>query len=259
MTITADQHGLWHWSHGSIGAVFSSAVGDYGVSTGPYAACNVGLHGQDDPGHVLANRRSIMRLGEIPATRVVQARQVHGASVARTDRDTDKLVDWTLGVAPEIDADAIVVSGESTAAAILVADCMPVVLAGRRSVAVVHAGWRSLAGGVLEAAAAELVVAGDVLVAAVIGPALGVCCFEVGPEVALEFPEDVLDHDRGERPFLNARLSAHRRIGALGCPLVEHIDICTKCHLECFSHRRENGITGRQAVIAWYGPQRPLG
>jgi len=117
MTITADQHGLWHWSHGSIGAVFSSAVGDYGVSTGPYAACNVGLHGQDDPGHVLANRRSIMRLGEIPATRVVQARQVHGASVARTDRDTDKLVDWTLGVAPEIDADAIVVSGESTAAA----------------------------------------------------------------------------------------------------------------------------------------------
>ncbi|MBC7645086.1 MAG: laccase domain-containing protein, partial [Thermoleophilia bacterium] len=155
MTTGPDEHGLWHWSHGDIGAVFSGAAGDYGVSTGPYATCNVGLHRDDDVARVVQNRRSITRLGQVPAGRVVQARQVHGTTVARTDRDGGQLVDWTLGQTPSIDADAIVITDETIAAAILVADCMPVVVAGRHSAAVVHAGWRSLVGGVLEAAAAE--------------------------------------------------------------------------------------------------------
>ncbi|MBC7644274.1 MAG: laccase domain-containing protein, partial [Thermoleophilia bacterium] len=71
------------------------------------------------------------------------------------------------------------------------------------------------------------------------------------------FPDEVLDNARGDRPFLDARLDAHRRLGAVGCSLVEHIDICTKCSMEHFSHRREIGVTGRQAVISWYAPEHP--
>ena len=111
--------------------------------------------------------------------------------------------------------------------------------------AVVHAGWRGILGGVLEAAVAAL---GGRPVAA-LGPAIGACCYEVGDEVAApyreRFGEEVM---RGRN--LDLRRAAQLSLGRAGCETVDSIDLCTSCNPDLFfSHRRDGARTGRQGVI----------
>ena len=127
----------------------------------------------------------------------------------------------------------------------LVADCLPVALAGDGRVAMLHCGWRGLAGGIIERAVALF----DGPVAAAVGPGIGRCCYEVGDEVLAAFA-DVEGAADGRMLDLRAVAAAH--LEAAGVEVVEHVDMCTACRPDLFfSHRRDAGVTGRQAGIVW--------
>jgi hypothetical protein len=127
----------------------------------------------------------------------------------------------------------------------LAADCLPIALAranGRPALAVLHAGWRGLLAGIAQAGVGAL---GEGPVAAIVGPGIGPCCYEVGPEVSAQFDDDLTSGRR-----LDLWTAAERVLLAGGCVSVERMDLCTACNPErFFSHRRDRGVTGRQGVI----------
>ncbi len=151
---------------------------------------------------------------------------------------------------PGIDKQA---DGQATAlrlvgATVLTADCLPVALGGQGAVAMVHAGWRGLAAGVLEEgvrAAREL--GAFTPTHAVIGPGAGVCCYEVGPEVH----EALGGGARSHGGHIDLHAIARERLLAAGVREVIDLGICTICDERFFSHRREGERAGRQAAIAW--------
>src|SRR5205085_10765009 len=113
---------------------------------------------------------------------------------------------------------------------------------GRRALAVLHAGWRGLAEGVV-AAGVEAIADGET--AAIVGPAIGPCCYEVGDEVAALFDEDLV-RDRK----LDLWTAAERALRAAGVGRVERVDLCTRCNPDLFfSHRRSGHARGVQGVI----------
>jgi copper oxidase (laccase) domain-containing protein len=127
----------------------------------------------------------------------------------------------------------------------LAADCVPIAIvttSGPPALAVVHAGWRGLADGVVEAAVAPLRPSAT---AAIVGPAIGPCCYEVGPEVSSRFDPD-LTRDR----ILDLWTAAERTLRRAGVASVERVDLCTRCRPEqFFSYRRSGSSVGRQGVI----------
>ena len=126
----------------------------------------------------------------------------------------------------------------------LTADCVPVAIVrtdGAPAVAVVHAGWRGLAAGVVEAAVSAL---GEGTAAAV-GPSIGPCCYEVGPEVSALFDRDLTTHGR-----LDLWSATERALARAGVSSVERLDLCTRCHPDqFFSHRYSGPRRGAQGVI----------
>jgi polyphenol oxidase len=140
------------------------------------------------------------------------------------------------------------VDGHATSAAgvgllVLVADCLPVALSSGDRVAMLHCGWRGLAGGIVERAVASFSSAP----AAAVGPGIGSCCYEVGDEVLAEF-SDLPGVARGR--MLDLRAVASRKLEAAGVASVEHVDLCTSCNPDLFfSHRRDRGVTGRQGGL----------
>jgi YfiH family protein len=203
-------------------ALFTTRRG--GVSEGPYASLNLGLWTDDDAGRVRDNRERLR--AAVGAERLAQGRQVHGTRVVVDGQGIEE-------------ADGQVISDPGLAAIVLVADCLPVALAGPERVGVVHAGWRGLASGVLEEG-----VAACGAVAAAIGPGIGPCCYEVGDDVRAVF-------GTGE-PTLDLKAIARSRLEAAGVGEVHDCGLCTSCDAErFFSHRRDRGVTGRQAGLAW--------
>jgi YfiH family protein len=179
----------------------------------------------------------------IGASRIARARQVHGGQVRRL-RSAGQAADAApLGV--EADGHATAING--VAVMVLAADCLPVALGCEGAVAMVHAGWRGLAAGVLEeGVAAVREVGGRGPIEAVIGPGAGACCYEVGPEV-----HDALGERRAERGFIDLREIAAERLRAAGVSRVTQVAACTICDERFFSHRREGKRSGRQAGVAW--------
>jgi YfiH family protein len=203
-------------------ALFTTRRG--GVSEGPYASLNLGLWTDDDAERVRDNRERVRV--EVGAQRLAQGRQVHGTRVV-VDAEGIEEADGQVTTAPAV------------AAMVLVADCLPVALAGPERVGVVHAGWRGLAAGVLEEG-----VAACGAVAAAIGPGIGPCCYEVGDDVRAVF-------GTSERT-LDLKAIARSRLEAAGVGEVHDCGLCTSCDAErFFSHRRDRGVTGRQAGLAW--------
>jgi polyphenol oxidase len=203
-------------------ALFTTRRG--GVSEGPYASLNLGLWTDDDASRVRSNRERVR--AEVGAERLAQGRQVHGTRVV-VDAEGIEEADGQVTTAPAV------------AAMVLVADCLPVALAGPERVGVVHAGWRGLAAGVLEEG-----VAACGAVAAAIGPGIGPCCYEVGDDVRAVF--------RTSEPTLDLKAIARARLEAAGVGEVHDCGLCTSCDAErFFSHRRDRGVTGRQAGLAW--------
>jgi hypothetical protein len=130
---------------------------------------------------------------------------------------------------------------------VLVADCYPVALAGRDRIAMLHCGWRGLAGGIVGKAAAMF----DEPPAAAVGPGIGSCCYEVGDEVLAEFAH--VDGAASGR-MLDLRAVAEHELRAAGIRRIEHLDRCTSCNEDLyFSHRRDHGVTGRQSGLVLRG------
>ncbi|MFL5780535.1 MAG: polyphenol oxidase family protein, partial [Thermoleophilaceae bacterium] len=146
------------------------------------------------------------------------------------------------------DADLRKVDGHVTeldglALLVLVADCLPVALAGGGRVAMLHCGWRGLAAGILERAVERF----DEPPAAAVGPGIGRCCYEVGEEVLAAFSD--LD-GVAEGRMLDLRAVVAGRLERAGVRQVEHVDLCTSCNPDLFfSHRRDGPETGRQCGV----------
>jgi YfiH family protein len=220
---------------------FSTRLG--GVSEGPYSSLNLGIQTGDAAELVVENRRLLGEsIGLAPAA-IAIGRQVHGAEIARWDAAP---VDaFTDAAAARAAVDGHVTDLRGIGLLVQVADCLPVALATADRVAMVHCGWRGLAAGIVAAAVAEF----EAPPSAVVGPGIGRCCFEVGPEVLAELA-DVPGAARGR--MLDLRAVAEARLRAAGVERIEHVDLCTSCRDDLFfSHRRDDGVTGRQCGIVW--------
>lgn len=225
-------------------ALFTTRRG--GVSTGPFASLNLGRWTDDDPGDVERNRDLLAAAVAIGRDHVLQGRQVHGTRVLRVDGPAR--VD---GAPPE--ADGVATTQPWLAGLVLTADCMPVALAAPGAVAMLHAGWRGLADGVLEEGVRAVgEIGGDGPMAAAIGPAAGGCCYEVGDDVREALGQEPL----GRPAPIDLKAEARARLVAAGVTQVHDAGLCTMCagvggDPLFFSHRRDRGRTGRQAGVVW--------
>ena len=222
--------------------MFSSRLG--GVSEGPYESLNLGLLTGDDRERVIENRRILAANAELDPESVAMGWQVHGTDI----REWQGTVADGSFMDPQGGHDKFdghVTRTPGLGVLVLVADCLPVALAGDGAVAMVHCGWRGLAGGII-AKAAELIGGAQ---AAAVGPGIGQCCYEVGEEVLEAFAD--YPHAAAGR-MLDLRAIAVAQLRAAGVEHAEHVDLCTSCNPELFfSHRRDHGVTGRQGGMAW--------
>ena len=223
-------------------AAFTARVG--GVSGAPYETLNLGLLTGDEPSAVRENRhRAAAAVGVDPAS-VVIARQVHGTDLVEHE-GPQRPPSYAVPGPSLRDADGHATAVPGLAPLVFVADCLPVALAGPRGVAMVHCGWRGLAGGIV-GRGADAVGA----TAAAIGPGIGPCCYEVGAEVLDAFAPLGDGVVRGR--MLDLVAAARALLAEAGVARVEAADMCTSCNRDLFfSHRRDGGRTGRQAGLAW--------
>jgi polyphenol oxidase len=229
-------------------ALFTTRRG--GFSEGPYASLNLGRLTADRPEAVQRNRATLHdEVGHPP----VYIRQVHGTHVrtirTRSADGVAPLPDEGIEL-PEADGQATALPG--LAPMVMTADCLPIAVAGRGVVAMLHAGWRGLATGIVGAgmkAVRELGVDGPI--EAAIGPGAGGCCYEVGEEVQKAFSSYGEHVRRGRNIDLKA--IAREQLEAEGVAAVHDAGLCTICADASlfFSHRRDRGVTGRQAGLAW--------
>jgi YfiH family protein len=225
---------IFSWDAPGVSVAFSTRRG--GVSGGAYASLNLGLMTDDEPANVEENRsRLCAEVGAEPE-RLALNRQEHAATVRRA----------RAGGRGE-PGDGLWTDEPGIPMLKLTADCVPVAVArtDRPGLALLHAGWRGLLEGVI--AHGVSAIAGRARAA--VGPAIGPCCYEVGPEVAEPFA------DRFGREVVRGRTvdlwaATERALRDEGITSIERFDVCTSCHPDLFfSHRRDGGVTGRQGVI----------
>jgi len=226
-----------------VGAAFSLRSG--GTSTGPYASLNVGAHVGDAPMAVADNRVRLRQSLGLPAE-PLWLEQVHGATVARFEGPERPV------------ADAAIAFEAGQVCAVMVADCLPVLLADRAGscVGIAHAGWRGLAAGVIEATVAALPARPDSLMAW-LGPAIGPAAFEVGAEVRERFmavdpaAQAEFRPGRGDRWWADLYGLARRRLAGAGITAVHGGEFCTVSDPARFFSYRRDGLTGRMAALVW--------
>jgi hypothetical protein len=222
--------------------VFSTRQG--GVSEGPYESLNLGILTDDVPERVSENRAILAGEVGVDPSRIAMGWQVHGTELREWD-DAPAPGGYAAPGAELPRVDGHLSSRPGVGLLVLVADCLPVALAGGGRVAMVHCGWRGLAGGILERALERF----EEPPAAAIGPGIGGCCYEVGEEVLGAFADL---EGAAEGRMLDLRMVARRKLEAGGVRHVEDVALCTSCRSDLFfSHRRDGGVTGRQAGLAW--------
>jgi len=237
-----------------VGAAMSTRAG--GVSAEPWRSLNLGVAVGDAPAAVAHNRACFAQaLGARP----VWLRQVHGVHVLRLDAATPEH--------PPEPADAAWTTEPGIACTVQVADCLPVLLATRdgRAVGAAHAGWRGLAGGVLEATVAALregARAEPAELLAWLGPCIGPTAFEVGADVLQGFGRQPQPGDQpafrwAPRPDGSPRwladlpLLARERLAALGVAAMAVHGGCTVTEPSTYFSFRRDGVTGRLAAAVW--------
>jgi hypothetical protein len=173
---------------------------------------------------------------------LVRGRQVHGTTVLLADQLTSVS-----------EGDAVVATGYGIAVGVITADCVPVLLRDRRqrAIAAVHAGWRGAAAGVLEATLTTLQRIAGVEphdLEAVIGPAAGGCCYEVGDDVRRAFGERVAAAfvPRRDRHVFDLRAAVRTLAESAGVGTVAQLGPCTVCDTAYASYRRDGAAAGRQ-------------
>ena len=224
-------------------AVMTTRAG--GASRTPYDSFNLATHVGDRPEAVAENRRRLREALSLPSE-PAWLEQVHGNAVV------------TLPARASGPADAAVAFARGPVCAVLVADCLPVFLAGSAGdrVGIAHAGWRGLAAGVVEATIAALDCDPRELVAW-LGPSIGPTAFEVGDEVRDAFLAHDAEADaafRRGRPgrwLADLPALARRRLGAAGVTQVGGGGYCTVTDSARFYSYRRDGATGRMAALAW--------
>ena len=242
----------------SVKAIITTRAG--GSSSGAYGApdgggMNLGLGSGDDVSVVAANRA---RLREVLPGEPRWLRQVHGSRVV--DAAT---VD---GI---VEADAAVTDQSGTVAVVMVADCMPVLLADERGrcVGVAHAGWRGLAAGILQATVRsmrERLGEPDTRLIAYLGPAIGPDHFEVGGDVLQAMTSGLEGSAAAFVPAgagkYHADLFALGRmaLAAAGVDAVFGGGVCTYCDPERFYSHRRDRVTGRHAALVWIDRQHTV-
>jgi polyphenol oxidase len=250
------------WLEADLGgarAAFATRVG--GVSAAPFDSLNLGVLTDDGDEAVRENRRRLAAALGFEPRQVPIGLQVHGGELA-FHSGPQQPSPFAQAGSPLPEVDGHVVTAPGLAPLVFTADCLPVALSGPGGVAMLHCGWRGLAAGIVAAGAAA-VGATD----AAIGPGIGPCCYEVGPEVlnafaalgegitAAEGSESRAGGDISARRRLDLVAVARRLLSAAGVERVEMAGLCTSCESELFfSHRRDEGRTGRQGGLVWIEP-----
>ena len=233
---------------------FSTRIG--GISPAPFDSLNLGNPNgcplQDDYDRIWENYRRLEAAAGCAGRALCRVHQVHGAAVVR--------VNPGAGFDNAAKADAIVSDDAAKVVSVRAADCVPVLLASGdgRTVAAVHAGWRGVIAGAVPAALAAMGPGAQASPpVAAIGPCIGGDAFEVGPEVVDEFrrafgDEAPLVRRVGLKGYIDLRAAIRLQLLRAGVA-AEDIDVSDRCTYrdadEFFSHRRENGVTGRMAAI----------
>jgi len=202
---------------------------------------NLSSVGGDDAEYGLQARERLRE--QFGVGRLVRGYQVHGTTVQQV-RDGAEAGD-------DIEADGQATALRGVGAMVLTADCLPVALGSSGAVAMMHAGWRGLAAGVLEEgvrAVRDLGGAGEIV--AIIGPGAGLCCYEVGEEVHTAFGGAYQIESPPTRN-IDLKAIARDRLLAAGVSEVRVVAACTICDERFFSHRREGARAGRQGGVAW--------
>jgi purine-nucleoside/S-methyl-5'-thioadenosine phosphorylase / adenosine deaminase len=235
----------WASAPEGITVAFTGRMG--GVSGGAFRSLNLGALTADDPGNVAENRRRVVEAAGGDGSMATMAWQVHGTAVREVTAEPSQGRFLHPGVEPFPQSDGLVTSERGRPMTLLSADCLPIAIAATDGMrlAVLHAGWRGLEGGIVEAGA--LAVGRPALAA--VGPGAGPCCYEVGQDVAeplrRRFGQDVVRDGKAD-----LWLCAERALRGAGVHDVHVAAECTICTPErYFSHRRDNGVTGRQGVV----------
>lgn len=221
-------------------AAFTERTG--GASDPPYSSLNLGPETGDDLAVVERNRESVIAALETPA--ITNARQVHGNVLVEVNETSDR----------PGEADAVKTSTARLPLAVLVADCVPLVLASEPegSLAAVHLGWRGIASGLIQIAASSFHDPRSLVGA--IGPSIGPCHYEVSEDVA-----HAVDRGSGglgvipaggERPRLDLGATVEATLRDMGVEEVDRAAECTACEPDRFFSHRRDGPTGRHALVA---------
>jgi YfiH family protein len=241
----ADAGRGWVWSGGAGGAAVAFAGRGAAPAAGP-SRVGEPAHSVPPSSPSLASLPSRDRLlARIAGKKlpVAWARQVHSARVLAA----------RAGECGE--GDALVGRDRGLALSVVTADCVPVLLAGPAGIAAAHAGWRGIAAGIVPATVATLGgEAGETV--AWIGPAIGPCCYEVGPEVAAQVAAasdpDVVEMNSTGRPHLDLQEAVRLQLRAAGLRHLHILRLCTRCQdFRLHSYRREGKAAGRNHSFIW--------
>jgi YfiH family protein len=210
-----------------------------------------------DAATLAANVRVAAQFLAIDPAQLYVVTQVHGRLVTFVRGDEDR--DLVLGYS----ADVVATATPGIACGVKVADCVPILLADRKTgaVAAVHSGWQGTVANVAGAAVDSLrrqIGDGDFMAA--VGPHIELCCFEVGEDVAAKLQASapgakVADRGRGPRPYVDLRAIVHHqlRMAGIGESSIDDVRGCTRCDAHrFFSYRRDREASGRQlaAIVA---------
>lgn len=229
-----------------------------GVSRGPFATLNVGHTVGDDEEAVTENHRLVYARLDLAAGQVVTSRQVHGNRAA--------VVTGHHAGAIVANTDGLVTGTPGLALMLRFADCQPILLYDpeHHVLGLAHAGWRGVAQGIARRMVEAMQQAFGSQPAALLaglGPAIGPCCYTVGHEVAAAMgyalPDwtKVMQSEGQEGWRLDLPGANAQQLAAAGVARIEEAGICTACHNdEFFSHRADDGRTGRFAVVAYLQP-----
>jgi YfiH family protein len=232
---------------------FTTRIG--GVSSAPFDTLNFGNPAntiQDPQSNIDENYRRLQQAIGVEGRSILRVHQVHGCTVAVADPDREFNI--------HAYADAVVITGRDQLASVRIADCVPVLLADEqgRGVAAVHAGWRGVVAGVVPRALEKLrAISPDSNFIAAIGPCIGFDAFEVGPEVLDAFHNLLGDKAPIRRApngkghvDLRAAIATQLHLAGILKDKIDSTDRCTFTHAdEFFSHRRDNGVTGRMVAL----------
>lgn len=230
---------LWRPEHDDLDAVLAFTTRRGGVSEAPFDTLNLGRSTADRPEAVAENRARTLREAMLDPAGLATAGQVHGARVVEVR---------SPGHAEA--CDALVTRVPGLTLAVTSADCLPILFVAKDAVAAAHAGWRGTAAGIPRATLESVRAAAGTTpdrVRVAFGPCIRGCCYEVGDEVALQFPEQARQRVNG-RWKLDLPTAARQQLVEAGLSLdaIADTGACTSCDPDLyFSHRRDAGRTGR--------------